>query len=173
MKDPVLTPSPVLIIGTGLLGTSIALSACAALASSDLEDVPSPVAGSLARDLGAGTLEPVENPTIVVVAIPPDVTVAGRRASSRAFPHAVVTDVASVKDTRFAMPQAPPRLRPLGRISPDGGQERSGAIAADADLFVGRPMGHHRHRAHVAGSCGSGSDACCRYGRGCLHARRR
>ncbi|WP_341740544.1 prephenate dehydrogenase [Trueperella pyogenes] len=138
MKDPVLTPSPVLIIGTGLLGTSIALRLRRAGVEVHLEDA-SPVAGSLARDLGAGTLEPVENPTIVVVAIPPDVTAQAVARALERFPHAVVTDVASVKDTiRDALRPHPGFDRWVGS-HPMAGKERSGAIAADADLFVGRP----------------------------------
>ena len=80
MNDTVLTASPVLVIGTGLLGTSIALRLRRAGVEVHIEDA-SPVAAALARDLGAGTLEPVSAPSIVVVAIPPDVT-AGAVASA-------------------------------------------------------------------------------------------
>ncbi|VEI12418.1 prephenate dehydrogenase [Trueperella bialowiezensis] len=138
MKDSVLTPSPVLIIGAGLLGTSIALRLRRAGVEVHLEDA-SPVAASLARDLGAGTLEPVDEPSIVVVAIPPDVTAPVVRAALDRFPNAVVTDVASVKE-RVARDVAghPGADRWVGS-HPMAGKERSGAIAADADLFVGRP----------------------------------
>lgn len=138
MNDSVLTPSPVLIIGAGLLGTSIALRLRRAGVDVHIED-SSPVAASLARDLGAGTIEPVDEPKVVVVAIPPDVTAPVVRDALDRFPCAVVTDVASVKDRiRQDLLDHPGVDRWVGS-HPMAGKERSGAIAADADLFVGRP----------------------------------
>ncbi|NLW13301.1 MAG: prephenate dehydrogenase [Trueperella sp.] len=138
MKDAVLTESPVLVIGTGLLGTSIALRLRRAGVDVHLEDA-SPVAASLARDLGGGSIEPVDEPTIVVVAIPPDVTAPVVRRALDRFPTAVVTDVASVKDRiRQDLLDHPSVDRWVGS-HPMAGKERAGAIAADADLFVGRP----------------------------------
>ena len=138
MNDAVLTESPVLVIGAGLLGTSIALRLRRAGVDVYLEDA-SPVAASLARDLGAGSIEPVAEPKIVVVAIPPDVTAPVVRQALDRFPNAVVTDVASVKDRiRQELIDHPSVDRWVGS-HPMAGKERSGAIAADADLFVGRP----------------------------------
>ncbi|MFY9262987.1 MAG: prephenate dehydrogenase [Arcanobacterium sp.] len=136
--DSVLTTSPVLIIGTGLLGTSIALHLRRNGVVVHLQDA-SPVAAGLARDLGAGTLDPVTDPTIVVVAVPPDVTSAVVSAALDTYPGAVVTDVASVKATIEAeLAHHPQRHRYVGS-HPMAGRERAGAIAADADLFIGRP----------------------------------
>ncbi|WP_369407703.1 prephenate dehydrogenase [Trueperella pecoris] len=133
-----LTQSPVLIIGTGLLGTSIALRLRRAGVSVHLEDA-SPVAAALARDLGAGSLDPVADPKLVIVAIPPDVTAPAVRSALERFPNAVVSDVASVKDQiRLELEGHPGFERWVGS-HPMAGKERSGAIAADADLFVGRP----------------------------------
>lgn len=138
MNDTVLTASPVLVIGTGLLGTSIALRLRRAGVEVHIEDA-SPVAAALARDLGAGTLEPVSAPSIVVVAIPPDVTAGAVASALERFPDAVVTDVASVKDKIAAALERHPGFERWVGSHPMAGKERSGAIAADADLFVGRP----------------------------------
>lgn len=138
MNDTVLTPSPVLVIGAGLLGTSIALRLRRAGVEVHLEDA-SPVAAALARDLGAGTLDPVAKPKIVVVAIPPDVTAGVVASALDRFPDAVVTDVASVKDKIGAALEGHPGFDRWVGSHPMAGKERSGAIAADADLFVGRP----------------------------------
>ncbi len=138
MRDSVLTQSPVLIIGAGLLGTSIALRLRRAGVDVYLEDA-SPVAASLARDLGGGSIEPVDEPTIVVVAIPPDVTAKVVREALDRFPNAVVTDVASVKERVHQELLDHPGVERWVGSHPMAGKERSGAIAADADLFVGRP----------------------------------
>ncbi len=131
---------PVRVVGTGLVGTSVAL----ALRAKDLDVLladPSPSAVALARDLGAGRLDPGDaDVAVVVVAAPPDVVADVVAAELAAHPHAVVTDVASVK----AQP-----LRRLAELGADlsryvgghplAGRERSGAVAARADLFAGRP----------------------------------
>ncbi len=136
--DTVLTPSPVLVIGTGLLGTSIALRLKRGGVEVYLEDA-SPIAAGLARDLGAGSLDTIAEPSVVVVAVPPDVTAAVVKSALSAYPGAVVTDVASVKvDVQRALSGHPGISRWVGS-HPMAGKERSGAIAADADLFVGRP----------------------------------
>lgn len=136
--DTVLTPSPVLVIGTGLLGTSIALRLKRGGVEVYLEDA-SPIAAGLARDLGAGSLLKVTEPSVVVVAVPPDVTAKVVKSALSDYPEAVVTDVASVKvDVQRALAGHPGINRWVGS-HPMAGKERSGAIAADADLFVGRP----------------------------------
>src|SRR5690606_35539365 len=69
-----LTTGPVKVVGTGLLGTSIALALRALDVPVQLSDT-SPSALALARDMGAG--EPVDGaspePALVVVATPPDI----------------------------------------------------------------------------------------------------
>lgn len=132
------TQGPVLIIGTGLLGTSIALRLRAGGVQVYLED-SSPVAAELASDLGAGSTQPAKDPQLVVVAVPPDVTAAVVRSALERFPNAVVTDVASVKSDIAASLESCPSVNRWVGSHPMAGKERSGAIAADADLFIGRP----------------------------------
>ena len=135
------TRGPVLIVGTGLLGTSIALRLRGAGVPVYLRDI-SPVAAGLARDLGAGSdAEPPlsDLPQLVVVAVPPDVTAAAVGAALEEFPDAVVTDVASVKSEVAAELAEHEGFSRYVGSHPMAGKERSGAIAADADLFIGRP----------------------------------
>ncbi|GAB3597798.1 prephenate dehydrogenase [Angustibacter peucedani] len=140
MSAPVALPATVRVVGTGLVGTSVAL----ALRGLDVEVVladPSPSAVALARDLGAGRLAgPDDVVDLVVVAAPPDVVADVVAAELVAHPAAVVTDVASVKSLPLQ------RLHDLGADlsryvggHPLAGRERSGAVAARADLFTGRP----------------------------------
>ena len=155
---------PVLIIGSGLLGASLGLALRGGGVRVYLEDT-SPTSLRLACDVGAGCAfddvlaearvpasrcgvdsPAYEAPTIVVVATPPDVADRIIVESLLRFPDAIVTDVASVKDAvvadvlrgleREGEPEAAARY--VGS-HPMAGRERSGAGAADADLFYGRP----------------------------------
>ncbi|GAA0288898.1 prephenate dehydrogenase [Kineococcus aurantiacus] len=137
---PPRTTGTVRVVGTGLLGTSAALALSLRGVDVVLSD-PSPTAVALARDLGAGRFAADgDDPSLVLVACPPDVVadvVAGELA---AFPRAVVTDVASVKGGPLAALAA--RGADLSRYvgsHPMAGRERSGAVAARTDLFAGRP----------------------------------
>ncbi|MBZ2194754.1 prephenate dehydrogenase [Occultella gossypii] len=136
------THGPVRIVGAGLLGASIGLGLSAQGVPVTLADA-SPTAQALARDVGAGAIARTEDavPTLVVVAVPPDVAAQVVAAELRAHPDAVVTDVASVKSVILAELAAMASLdlsRYVGS-HPMAGRERSGAGAASADLFVGRP----------------------------------
>ena len=138
----VATTGPVLVIGTGLLGTSLALALTAAGVEVQLADT-SPTSLALARDMGAGAVRTGESaePALVVVATPPDVTAAVVLDALAAHAGAVVTDVASVKDRIAAEVRArggEAVARYVGS-HPMAGRELSGAGAADSDLFVGRP----------------------------------
>lgn len=138
----VATAGPVLVIGAGLLGTSLALALTAAGVEVQLADT-SPTSLALARDMGAGSLRTEESaePALVVVATPPDVTAGVVLEALAAHPGAVVTDVASVKD-RIAAEVHRRGGEAVSRYvgsHPMAGRERSGAGAADSDLFVGRP----------------------------------
>lgn len=131
---------PVRIVGTGLLGTSIGLALTERGVDVALAD-SSPASVALAVDYGAGRrAEPSDTPELVVVCVPPDVTATVVAAELAAHPDALVTDVASVKHGVLA------ELAALGAdvsrylgSHPMAGRERSGPIAARADLFRGRP----------------------------------
>jgi prephenate dehydrogenase len=134
------TQGPVRIVGAGLLGASIGLALRALGVDVILADI-SPASVRLAIDYGAGRAAALDDsPKLVVVCVPPDVVAQTVAAELTAYPDALVTDVASVK------------LAPLGELRaigadisryvgshPMAGRERGGAIAARADLFVGRP----------------------------------
>ena len=130
---------PVLIVGTGLLGASLGLALSGLGVECVLRDL-SPAAQNLARDLGAGVPDDGSaRPALVIVCTPPDVAAAQVAAELARYPEAVVTDVASVKGV------VERDLRALGAdlsryvgSHPMAGRERSGAAAADADLFFGR-----------------------------------
>ena len=133
-------PSPVRIVGSGLLGASLGLRLRQLGARVQLEDT-SPASAALARDLGAGDIATADLPApqLVVVATPPDVSGDVVKASLDRFPEAVVTDVASVKARIVGEVAGHPGAERYAGSHPMAGRERSGAIAADADLFVGRP----------------------------------
>ena len=141
-RASVSTRGPVLIIGTGLLGTSLALALRTADVEVQLSDT-SPTSLALARDMGAGTPHDKHSPEpqIVVVATPPDVTADVVVAQLSAHPNAVVTDVASVKERVAAevRARAGAEARRYVGSHPMAGRERSGAGSADSDLFAGRP----------------------------------
>ncbi len=134
------TRALVRIVGTGLLGTSLGL----ALRERGVEVVlanRSPGALRLAIDYGAGrAARDGDAPGIVVVATSPDSTAAVVAAELEAHPDALVTDVASVKAGILAdlSDRGADVARYLGS-HPMAGRERSGVMAARADLFTGRP----------------------------------
>lgn len=136
------TRGPVLVVGTGLLGTSLALALRSADVEVQLADA-SPTSLALARDMGAGRLRTPGDaePRIVVVATPPDVAAGVVLRELQAHPGAVVTDVASVKNRVAAEVRAHggDAVRRYVGSHPMAGRERSGAGAADSDLFSGRP----------------------------------
>ena len=129
------------VIGTGLIGTSIALALRAHDATVWLADAD-PAAARLAADLGAGELLPdaTNDPAdIAVIAVPPaDVAATLAEAQTRNLAHSY-TDVASVKQ----LPVADARNQgcDLTRYVPGhplAGREKHGPAAARADLFLGR-----------------------------------
>ncbi len=128
------------IVGAGLLGASIGHALMARGIDVALDDT-SPSQLRLAIDYGAGRkARSDDTPSLVVVAVPPDVTADVIARELVSYPDAVVTDVASVK------------LEPLNELRSRGvdltryigshplaGRERGGAISARADIFIGRP----------------------------------
>ena len=131
---PTPVESPVLVVGTGLVGTSVALGLTAAGVQVHLRDVDAENV-QLAVGLGAGTDAPVEAPAIVVLAVPPSVLAAEVEAALAEFPDAVITDVGSVKQAVCSAIMEP---RFVGG-HPMAGKERSGPLAGSARLFEGRP----------------------------------
>lgn len=134
------TAGTVRIVGAGLLGSSIG-HALRLLGVDVVLDDASPAQLRLAVDYGAGRLAAADDrPTLVVVAVPPDVTADVVERELRQHPGTVVTDVASVKLEPYL------ELRSRGvdlthyiGSHPLAGRERGGAISARADIFVGRP----------------------------------
>src|SRR5487761_1853608 len=143
--DP-LFPSGVVIIGTGLIGTSIGLALRERGVRVWLADGDGRAA-SLAATLGAGellaagTAQPPAGPAdLAVLAVPPDAIAPVLAAAQAAGLARCYTDVASVK----ARPLAEVRALGCDLASyvpghPLAGRERSGPAAARADLFLGRP----------------------------------
>jgi prephenate dehydrogenase len=134
------TAGTVRIVGAGLLGASIG-HALSALGVDVALDDTSPAQLSLAIDYGAGRASrPDDTPSLVVVAVPPDVIADVVERELARHPGAVVTDVASVKLAPFRDLQARGvDLRRYIGSHPLAGRERGGAISARADIFVGRP----------------------------------
>ncbi|HLS15028.1 MAG TPA: prephenate dehydrogenase [Beutenbergiaceae bacterium] len=136
------TTGPVLVVGSGLLGASIGLALSTQDVQVYLQDA-SPTAVALARDVGAGQIlgPQAPDPHLVVIAAPPDVAADLIADALGTYPDAVVTDVASVKGVILR------ELEQMGGVDlsryvgshPMAGREKSGAAAASAELFAGRP----------------------------------
>ncbi|WJV49689.1 prephenate dehydrogenase [Streptomyces flavofungini] len=129
-----------LVIGTGLIGTSAAQALARRGVTVHLAD-HDPEQARTAAALGAGTSEPPTGPVdLCVVAVPPAHVAATlaeemRRGSARGY-----LDVASVKGgPRRDLESLGLDLTPYIGTHPMSGRERSGPLAASADLFEGRP----------------------------------
>ncbi|MEO6471892.1 MAG: prephenate dehydrogenase [Aeromicrobium sp.] len=130
-------PEPVLIVGCGLIGTSVALALRGHDIDVFLEDAR-PGNVELAVSRGAGKPDSVDNPGLVVVAVPPASVVDAVADALTKWPDAIVTDVASVKDDLgISIGELPGASRYVGS-HPMAGSERSGPMAASAHLFEGR-----------------------------------
>ena len=155
---------PVLIIGSGLLGASVGLGLRALGVQVFVSDV-SPTVEAVAQDIGAGTsvraeaaqrgvceTQPAqvltEQPQLVVVAAPPDVTAALVIEALGDFPEATVIDIASVKGPILheVLASGVDASRYVG-THPMAGRERSGPVAARGELFTSRPFVICRHDA--------------------------
>ncbi len=91
------TSGTVRVVGSGLLGASVGHALTALGVDVVLVDA-SPSQLRLAIDYGAGRAERLDDrPSLIVVAVPPDVTADVVQRELERFPDAVVTDVASVK----------------------------------------------------------------------------
>jgi prephenate dehydrogenase len=128
----------VLVVGTGLIGTSIALALSRAGVPTWLDD-PDPAALALAAARGAGRPWDGRGVAHAVVAAPPSATVDVLLALQDADAAASYSDVASVKSQLVA--EAERRGVSLSTwcpAHPVAGRERGGAGAAQADLFLDR-----------------------------------
>jgi prephenate dehydrogenase len=143
-------PQPVLVVGAGLLGTSLGL----ALRRHDVEVLltdRNPEHVRTASGLGAGHAHAGEPVGLVVVAVPPD-HVGSEVARALRETDAVVTDVGSVKTAPLlALAGMAGTERYVGG-HPMAGSERSGPLAATPTLFDGRPWAITPHE-------GSGASA--------------
>ena len=134
---PALPKRAVLVVGSGLVGTSVGLALRA-------HDLPVHLSDTDPRHLeaavrcGAGTGEAPAEVGLVVVAVPPRSVGGAVLAALTQWPEAVVTDVGSVK----ALPLAEVLASggDVGRYAgghPMSGSERSGPGPASATLFAG------------------------------------
>jgi len=133
-------PSRVGVVGTGMIGTSVALALRARGVDVLLSD-RDPAAVAMAADIGAGRpWNGAEAVDLAVVAVPPDHVAATIADVQRRGVAPVCTDVASVKVRPLVA--AEERGCDLGAYVPGhplAGRETSGPAAARADLFLGRP----------------------------------
>lgn len=128
------------VIGTGLIGTSAALALSTRGVTVYLRDHDAARARTAAA-LGAGTdEEPPEQVELAIVAVPPAHVAATLAEAQRAGLARSYLDVASVKGgpRRDLEASGCDMARYIG-THPMAGKERSGPLAATADLFDGRP----------------------------------
>ncbi|GIH74040.1 prephenate dehydrogenase [Planobispora longispora] len=147
-------PESVLIVGTGLIGTSIALALREQGVTVYLTD-RDPATVRLASELGAGVEWNPGRPAdldadaawypgrpvdLAVIAVPPDLVAEQLARLQRAGAARFYTDVASVKALPIRQAEALGcDLTAYAAGHPLAGRERSGPAAARADLFLGRP----------------------------------
>ncbi|MFE9297259.1 prephenate dehydrogenase [Streptomyces niveus] len=129
-----------LVIGTGLIGTSAALTLAGRGVAVHLMD-HDPSRARTAAALGAGTEDPPDGPVdLAIVAVPPAHTATTLAAAMRAGSARGYLDVASVKGgPRRELEALDLDLTAYIGTHPMAGKESSGPLAATADLFEGRP----------------------------------
>ncbi|PZG43840.1 prephenate dehydrogenase [Spongiactinospora gelatinilytica] len=143
---PVSPLDSILVVGTGLIGTSVALALREHGVEVRLADLD-PGAVRLASELGAGLPWSAQEGgpafDLAVIAVPPQYVAAELLALQERGVARHYTDVASVK----ALPLAQAESLGCDVASfvaghPLAGRERSGPAAARADLFLGRPWAY-------------------------------
>lgn len=131
----------VTVVGTGMIGTSVALALRRRGVPVKLDDRDGEMAAEAQR-LGAGTtLRPDDPPAdVVVIATPPATVVRVLRDAQRRGLGKVYTDVASVK-SRILSEAAAAGCTLANYVPghPMAGRELQGPSAGNADLFTGRP----------------------------------
>ncbi len=136
------------VVGAGLIGTSIGLALTSAGWTVHLRDRLLSHA-RVAETLGAGTSEPAVSREVelVVVAVPPRVLGDAIGHALSSYPQATVTDVGSVKaGVLDALWDAQPGLERYVGSHPMAGSQHSGPLAARADLFADRTWVITPHR---------------------------
>ncbi len=132
--------SPALVIGTGLVGASVAHALTRAGLRVHLQDKVSSHA-RVAASRGAGSTsapEPAEV-RLVVVAVPPEALAKVISRSLHTYPNATVTDVGSVKGTVLgALRRTDADLSRYVGSHPMAGSQHVGPLTANPDLFVDR-----------------------------------
>lgn len=128
------------VIGTGLIGTSAALALAGRGVTVHLSD-HDPSRARTAAALGAGTDEAPAGPVdLAIIAVPPTQVAATLAATMRDGVARGYLDVASVKGgPRRELEALGLDLASYIGTHPMAGKERSGPLAATADLFEGRP----------------------------------
>lgn len=127
------------IVGTGLIGTSLGLALARQGVTAELADA-SKANLRLAIEYGAGR-ESSEEPQLVIVCVPPDLTAEVVAQELRKHPGAIVSDTASVKSEIYSrvLDLAPEHAGRYVGSHPMAGREKSGPGSARADLFFARP----------------------------------
>ena len=146
--------SRVVIIGAGLIGTSIGCALSAAGYPVHLRDHKISHA-RVAAGLGAGTIEPPISAEIdlVFVAVPPGAIADLVVHSLQIYPNATVTDVGSVKaGVLDALWQRDVDLGRYVGSHPMAGSQHSGPMTAHRELFVARTWVVTPHRRSAAES---------------------
>lgn len=145
MTDGPSLKGPVLVVGVGLLGTSVALACRKAGLEVYLSDTSTEHLRT-ASGLGAGSAYAGQAVQLVVVAVPPD-HLGSLIAQQLRETDAVVTDVGSIKSGPLTevLATAPNGVRRYVGSHPMAGSERSGPLAASATLFEGRPWAITAH----------------------------
>lgn len=126
------------VIGAGLMGTSIALGLREHGTELHVDD-RDPDHVRVAVERGAGAAGRAVNPQVVVVAVPPAEVVQTVLDALRQWPHAVVTDITSVKSPVARAVQGQLGADRYVGSHPMSGRERSGPVAASARLCEGNP----------------------------------
>ena len=140
---------PVLIVGTGLIGTSVGLALARAGVTAQLAD-SNRSAAQVAAVRGAGIGQEGTRPGLVLVATPPDHLADEIVAALVAYPDAVVTDVGSIKAGPLAGVRDRVTVAQAARYvggHPMAGSERSGPT---------RGGSRHLRRAVLGGHAGRG-----------------
>jgi prephenate dehydrogenase len=126
------------IIGTGLIGASLALALQRVGYSISGEDID-PRNVKIARKIGIRDRDADGEPDVVVVSVPPSQTASVLSRTSESFKNATITDLTSVKGSVLQdAVKSGADTRRLVSVHPMAGREVSGPRGARDDLFQDR-----------------------------------